>query len=154
MHASAFARDGDEPVEARLLDELRASDGWLPELSWVAEAGGQIIGHSICTRGYVDGTPCVGLGPIGVLPAAQRGGVGSALMHAMIGAADAQGEPLIALLGDPAYYTRFGFVGSTEIGVTPPDPGWGAYFQALPLTAWTDSIVGTFRYAAPFAELD
>lgn len=158
MQAAAFAADetddDTDPIEARLLDGLRSCDGWLPALSWVAEVDGQVVGHNICTRGFVDDTPCVGLGPIGVRPDLQGRGVGSAMMHAMIGAADSAGEPLIALLGNPDYYRRFGFVASTELGVAPPEPAWGVHFQVRPLSAWTEAITGTFRYARPFDELD
>ncbi len=153
VQAAAFAQGEAEPVEARLLDELRACDGWLPALSWIAEADDQVIGHNICTRGYVGDTACVGLGPIGVLPDTQHIGVGSALMYAMIGAADAQGEPLIALLGDPGYYARFGFMRSSDLGIAPPDPDWSAHFQVLALTEWDNSISGTFRYSAPFNDV-
>ncbi len=150
VQAAAFAAGEGEAVEVGLLDELRTCDAWMPHLSWVAEIEGRLVGHNVCTRADVAGVPCVGLGPIGVLPDHQHAGVGSALMHAMIGAADATGEPLIALLGNPGYYSRFGFVPSSELGIEPPDPAWGGYFQVLPLTAWTNSIVGPFRYAAPF----
>ena len=71
----------------------------------------------------------------------------------MIGAADAVGEPLIALLGDPGFYSRFGFVPSADLGVAPPAAEWSTYFQVLPLTAWTESITGSFRYAPPFNEV-
>ena len=84
----------------------------------------------------------------------QRAGIGSALVHATIGAADASSEPLIALLGDPGYYSRFGFVPSSELGVEAPDDAWGAHFQALPLSAWTAEAHGAFRFAAPFDDLD
>jgi putative acetyltransferase len=51
----------------------------------------------------------IALGPLAVRPDRQQNGVGSALMHAVLGAADALGEPLAALLSNPAYYQRFGF---------------------------------------------
>ncbi len=153
VQATAFDNGDGEPAEARLLDDLRGCDGWIPALSWVVEIDGRVVGHNVCTRGHVGNVPCVGLGPIGVEPDAQRAGIGSALMHAMIGAADASGEPLIALLGDPAYYSRFGFITSTEIGVEAPDPAWAVHFQVLPLSNWTDTITGTFRYASPFDEI-
>ena len=153
VQAAAFAQGSAEPVEARLLDDLRACDGWLPALSWVAEIDGQLVGHNLCTRAHVDDTPCVGLGPLAVRPDNQRSGVGAALMQAMIGAADASGEPLIALLGDPDYYSRFGFRRSSDLGIVPPEPDWGPHFQVLPLTGWDDSIAGSFRYASPFNEL-
>jgi putative acetyltransferase len=145
-----------DPVEARLVDDLRADAGaWLPELSLVAVGGtGEVIGHVVCTRGRVAGAPVVGLGPIGVLPERQAAGVGSALMHAVLGAADALGEPLVALLGDPAYYRWFGFVTASDLGVTPPVPAWGRHFQARKLTAYDASRhQGAFAYAAPFDRL-
>ncbi len=136
------------------MDELRRCDAWIPALSWVAEINGQIVGHNVCTRGHVGDVPCLGLGPIGVRPEAQRAGVGSALMYATIGAADALGEPLIALLGEPRYYARFGFGSSIDHGISPPEASWGPHFQVLRLATWTESITGTFRYAAPFETID
>ena len=57
------------------------------------------------------------------------------------------------LLGDPAYYSRFGFKPAKSLGIDAPDPAWGDYFQALPLAAYDSSMVGAFRYAAPFSAL-
>ena len=74
-------------------------------------------------------------------------------MYATIGAADALDEPFIALLGAPAYYGRFGFVPSTQLGIAPPDPAWGEHFQVLSLTAFDAATRGTFHYAAPFDDL-
>nr|WP_240929702.1 N-acetyltransferase [Streptomyces coryli] len=153
--AAAFAtKDGSEPVEAWLLDELRVSDGWLPALSLVAEdADGEVVGHVVCTRGDVAGAPALGLGPLSVRPGDQRRGVGLALMHAVLGAADALGEPLVVLLGDPRYYGRYGFVAAAELGIEAPDPNWTSAFQARPLTAYEPGLKGRFAYAEPFRRL-
>lgn len=149
---AAFARpETPEPVEPGLLDGLRGCDGWLPELSFVAvDAAGDVVGHVVCTRAHVDGTPVLGLGPLSVHPDHQRRGAGKALVHTVLGAADALGEPLVGLLGAPAYYGRFGFRPSTDAGIAAPDPGWGAYFQIRTLTAYRPGLEGTFAYAEPF----
>ncbi len=105
--------DAPEPAETALVSSLRQEDGWLPALSLVAVADDAVIGHVVCSRGFVDDTPALGLGPISVLPDRQGGGVGHALMHSVLGAADATDEPLVALLGDPAFYRRFGFVAAS-----------------------------------------
>jgi putative acetyltransferase len=74
-------------------------------------------------------------------------------MHAVLAAADALGAPAVFLLGDPAYYQRFGFDLAQRAGVQPPQPEWREHFQVRRLTTWTDSIRGTFRYAPAFTRL-
>jgi putative acetyltransferase len=143
------------PLEVTLLDELRADPGWLPELSLVAPApGGGIAGHVVCTRAHVGTVPVLGLGPLAVHPAHQRRGVGSALVHAVLGAAEALGEPLVALVGSPAYYARFGFENSETYGVTAPDPRWGEFFQVRVFERPVPPPAGPFAYAEPFSRVD
>ena len=75
---------------------------------------------------------------------------GSALMHAVLGAADALGEPLVALLGDPGYYRRFGFELSTAYQITPPRPEWQPHFQVRVLSGYQPRLRGMFTYPEPF----
>jgi putative acetyltransferase len=153
--STAFQDPGSdqEPVETKLLRELRVDVGWLPAFSMVAVDQDQILGHVVCTRGWIEDIGALGLGPISVPPRYQRQTIGQALMHAIIGAADAAGEPLIALLGDPNFYSRFGFLPAEQLGIAAPDPSWGQNFMVRTLTDCPPSITGTFQYAAPFAAL-
>lgn len=164
LHRAAFrvdpatgrTRAGDVP-EAGLVDELRADAGFLPHLSLVATDAGadgeDVIGHVIATRGWLEpfGTAVLGLGPLGVRPRDQGRRVGTVLVHALLAVAEAADERLVALLGSPAYYRRFGFVRSTDLGVRAPDPRWSEHFQAR----WIGGppVQGTFRYAEPFDRL-
>jgi putative acetyltransferase len=152
VHRAAFGRGTDDPVETGLVDALRADPGWLPHLSQVAVVDGQVAGHVVATRARVDGVPALGVGPLGVLPTFQGSGVGTALMHALLGAALARDETLVALLGAPGFYGRFGFVAAAELGVQATKPVWGPYFQALVLARPAPS--GTFRYADPIERLE
>ncbi|MGY1671263.1 GNAT family N-acetyltransferase [Geodermatophilus sp. SYSU D00710] len=149
LHRAAFPTD----AEARLVGELREDAGFLPHLSLVAVDGDDVVGHVIGTRGWIEplGAPALGLGPIGVRPERQRRGVGTVLVHALVAVAEAAGESVVALLGDPAYYSRAGFVRASDLGIEPPDPAWGGHFQARRLAGPEQR--GTFRYAEPFSRL-
>jgi putative acetyltransferase len=155
VHTAAFRQPGSdgEVVEARLTDDLREDAGYLPHLSLVAVDGDEIVGHVIATRGRLEplGVPVLGLGPLGVHPDHQKNGVGTALVHALLAVAEAADERLVALLGAPDYYRRFGFVAAADLGITAPDPAWGEHFQARHLNA--PPVAGAFRYAEPFRRL-
>lgn len=148
------APPGQTPVEVGLVDALRASSEWIPQLSLVAESEEHaVVGYVVCTRGWVDGRPALGLGPLAVMPSAQRRGAGSALTHAVLGAADALDESLVALLGHTEYYPRFGFRPADQLGVAPPVAAWASHFQVRTLTTYRPDLRGTFRYAQPFHDL-
>ena len=141
------------PGEATLVGLLRADAAWIPELSLVACVGDEVVGHVVCSRADVGGAPALVLGPLSVHPDHQGRGVGSALVHAVLGAADALGEVLVVLVGDPRYYSRFGFVPGVSLGVEPDDPALASVFQARPLAAYDASVRGRFTGPAAFDEL-
>ncbi|AXB45020.1 GNAT family N-acetyltransferase [Amycolatopsis albispora] len=154
VHDAAFAKPdapGAETVEARLVGELRADGDLIPALSLVAELDGRIAGHVCCSHARIESSPGpVGLGPLGVLPETQSAGVGSALMHAVLAAADALEIPVVVLLGSPGFYARFGFVPAARLGITPSTPDWEPYFQVRPLSAYSEEFTGAFHYAPAF----
>ena len=152
VHNAAFG-DGADSAEAQLVDDLRADGDIIAGLSIVAVVDGDVVGHVVCSRASVAGRSSIGLGPLGVIPVSQRCGVGQALMHAVLAAADALDAPAVALLGDPGYYRRFGFVAGAVLGVLPSNPEWVEHFQVRPLDAWDDSLRGIFRYAPAFDRL-
>ena len=139
--------------EADLVDGLRADGDLLPELTFVAELDGDVAGYVACSRATMGDGPSVGLGPLAVRPALQRGGIGSALVAAVVATAEQRGEPSVVLLGDPAYYGAFGFETAAPLGVGSPGPWEDRYFQVLRLRAWRPGLAGPFRYAAAFDRL-
>lgn len=157
VHLAAFDRPelaGRPAVEAALVDALRAGGYVLPDLSFVAVDDGTVVGHVAASRATVGGEPAVALGPIGVLPDRQARGIGSALVEGLLAAADARAERAVVLLGDPAYYGRFGFRDSRQLDVTAPDPAWREHFQVRPLAAWAaNPMSGPAAYAPPFGDL-
>ena len=149
------------PVEAKLLDSLQQVGAYDPVWSLVAETQDGIVGHCLLTAAtlvHADGTTdshrIVALGPIGVLPAWQRRGVGAALMRAAVQQADAHGFAAIVLLGHASYYPRFGFRPARAQGLHPPADWSDASWQACRLSSWQAADVGTVHYAAPFMQLD
>jgi putative acetyltransferase len=159
VYAEAFRTPGfrapldpdSVPSEVPLFEALWEAGDAIPALSFTAESDGEVVGHVTASKATVGGEPVVAVGPIGVLPDRQNAGVGSALVEKLLRAADAAEVPLIVLLGSPHYYDRFGFQPAEELGVTSPDPSWGDAFQARPLTAYTPSMTGPFRYAPAFS---
>ncbi|MEH3157085.1 MAG: GNAT family N-acetyltransferase [Gordonia paraffinivorans] len=136
--AAAFAPQspsGSSPVEVGLTRALLDGGHVLAPLGLVAVDDGAVVGVVVGSIGRVGDVEAVGLGPLAVAPDRQSTGVGSQLVRAVVDAADDLGLSLAALLGDPGYYGRLGFVTAGDIGVDAPDPAWGAHFQARRLSA-------------------
>jgi putative acetyltransferase len=162
LHRAAFARaathdrpGSDGRLEADLVDALRADGDLVPACCLVAEAEGAVVGHVALSRATVGGEPGVlGLGPLGVRPDLHGGGIGSALVHAALAAADALDTRAVVLLGHATYYPRFGFEPAVDHGVTPPQDWGRESFLLRRLEAWGAGLSGTFRYAPAFERLE
>lgn len=108
---TAKVKDGDEQD---FTDRLRNSADYIPEMGFVAEYEGQLIGQILFTKTYVtqsDGSLYTGLlvAPLSVLLEYRNQGVGSALMQEGFNQARKRKYKAAFLCGDPAYYYRFGF---------------------------------------------
>lgn len=148
VHRAAFGKE----LEPRIVDELRPTDAYIPELSLVAEDGGRVVGHVLVSRGHVEpgGDPILLLGPIGVLPERQGEGIGRALVEAALAGARALGAPCVTLIGDPALYHRFGFVPAEPLGIVPP-ASWPTHaFQVAVLGDEAELPQGRVVYSDAF----
>jgi putative acetyltransferase len=128
VHAASFPTQ----LEARLVDALRTA-GRL-SVSLVAEVEGAVVGHvafsPVATAGGAVG---VGLGPVAVVDSHRRRGIAAALVRAGLDACRTSGFGWAVVLGEPAYYGRFGFRAAERFGLS-DDYGGGSAFQALELS--------------------
>ena len=127
-----------------MIEAIRASSAFVPELSLVAEDDGVNVGHIVLSYVGLEGTSkrLLELGPMSVLPARQRSGIGSRLVRAALRGADARHEPLVLVLGHPTYYPRFGFRLASELGITPPQGVPERAFMAIPLQHYEPDLRG------------
>ena len=94
---------------ARTAFRLREGGGHLLDLSFTALVGTLLVGSVRMTPVSAGTVPALMLGPLTVEPAFEGRGIGTALMRRAIEAARERGHSLVLLVGDLAYYRRFGF---------------------------------------------
>ena len=130
LYPEAFPDEGLLPLVRELLSEASIV------LSLVGMADAALVGHAIFTTCGIAGSleEVALLGPLAVAPAWQRQGIGSALVRAGLQRVETAGASQVYVLGDPAYYKRFGF--EADADVTPPYPlpeAWRGAWQSLSL---------------------
>lgn len=131
-------------TEQFIVDGLRKAGALA--ISLVAEQQGEVVGHvAVSPVSISDGAEgWYGLGPISVKPELQRKGIGSLLMQSALRLLQEQGAAGCVLVGDPAYYSRFGFKPETSLILSDVPP---EYFQALSFGPSLPSGVVTFHEA-------
>jgi putative acetyltransferase len=152
VHELAF----DSSAEAQLVDLLRSRG--VAAISLVAEDEGEIIGHILFSPVSIDppdrGWRALGLAPVGVIPDRQRQGIGKALINEGLQRGKERGFHLVVVLGDPAYYTKFGFMRSKHFGLGNEYQA-DEHFMVVELTPRVlDSFTGLVKYASEFNEAD
>ena len=140
-------------LEADLVDTLRRHGKIAASL--VATMGHSIVGHALLTDVTLHGPGLAprgaGLAPLAVRPLLQRRGIGAQLMRAAIGAAKDAGYGFMVLLGDPAYYRRFGFRAAATLGLTCEFDAPAEAFMALELAPGAFAgASGIVRYEPEF----
>jgi len=149
LNVSCFHTD----VEARLVDLLR--DAGHLAVSLVAECDGAIVGHvAFSPVTAASGEAGVGLAPLAAAEAYRNRGIGAALVEEGLLECERAGDGWVVVLGDPAYYRRFGFRPALESGLT-DEYGGGDWFQVLELmpTALA-GVAGLVRFAPEFDSLE
>ena len=127
-------------TEHYLLHIMRRSPHFVPELDFVAVADGQIIGSVVFIKSFILGDDgnryeVLSLGPIAVLPAFQRKGVGRKLIAHARNVATTMGYRAILLCGDPLYYTKVGFTAAEHFGIRTAENKYMAALHVCPLHA-------------------
>ncbi|YBV95321.1 N-acetyltransferase [Phyllobacteriaceae bacterium JZ32] len=137
-----------QSMEADLVDRLRADGDAV--ISLVAEEDGEIVGHVLFSPMSAS-FPALGLAPVSVLPGRQNQGIGSMLIREGLKQAESRGCRVVFVLGEPAYYRRFGFDPALAAGFDSPYAG--PYLMALPLNGKMPAERGRVDYAPAFAAL-
>lgn len=146
--AQAFAGvEHSDQTEPGIIARLRAADALT--ISLVAIESGTLVGHAAFSPVTIDGADrsWFGLGPVSVNPDLQGAGIGSALIRKGLEQLRSQGAAGCVVLGEPAYYCRFGFERDDDLRYegAPPE-----YFMRINFTA-DDTPTGRVEYATAFA---
>lgn len=150
LHSAAFPGPG----ETQLVTALHAG-GYAP-ISLVAVQDGALVGHVVFSRLHmmIDGrfVAALALAPVAVQPALQKQGIGSALIRAGHQKARDENWEALVVLGEPAYYRRFGYDASVLAHIASPYAG--EYLMGLELVPGVlAGDEGEMSYAPPFQEL-
>jgi putative acetyltransferase len=151
INDSAFKGDN----ESRLVDAIRNSELFVPELSLVAVAEGKLIGHILLSIVYINSDegeiPTLALAPMAVVPEHQNKGVGTLLVEEGLKRAEDQGFKHAVVLGHPGFYPKFGFVAASTKGIESPFPVPDEVFMALEIKEGSlNQVKGKLVYPPAF----
>ena len=124
-------------AEADLIEDLRKSDNFIPELSLVAVRKGEVIGHILFSPIVIKSKERVisalALAPMAVHPKFQNQGVGTKLVWQGLEDCQRLGHKIVIVIGHPGYYPRFGFLPALDKGLNVPFPVPDEAFMVMEL---------------------
>jgi len=142
--------------EASLVESIRQTDRYIPELELVAQMDCGVVGHILFSHIDLVGQEnlrVIGLAPMAVRPEFQRQGFGSALVRVGLETASSLGESMVIVLGHPRFYSRFGFEPSVIYGIESPFAVPEEFFRVKPLKNYQERYRGKVIYPPAFKEM-
>ena len=145
-------------AEADLVDDLRKTDSFIPELSLIAILNQEVIGHILFTQIGIKTKKRVisalALAPMAVLPEFQNKGVGTKLAVRGLDDCRRLGHSIVVVIGHPGYYPRFGFLPARERGLEVPFPVPDEAFMVMELVPGAlKAAQGEIIYPPPFQKM-
>jgi len=142
INVLAFGRES----EARLVENIRKSSDFIPELSLVAAKEGRVVGHILFSRITIQTEngilPALALAPMAVHPKFQNKGIGSSLVWQGLKDCRNQGYEIVVVIGHPNYYPRFVFTSARANG---PETNFSVAdeaFMVIELTSGALNMIG------------
>jgi len=140
--------------EALLVEKLRKSGD---VISFVAIKNDKVIGHVLFSTASIENSeyasPALVLAPVAVLPEFQNQGVGTKLIERGLEECKKQGYSIVTVLGNPQYYSRFGFKPAIEYRIESPMNVPEESFMVLELVTGTlNQVNGVLNYSKAFDE--
>jgi predicted N-acetyltransferase YhbS len=149
---NAFSQDD----EAKLVEQLRNSDSFIPALSLVAEIKNKITGHILFTKIKIRESAgreydSLALAPLAVMPEFQKKGIGGRLIFFGLNKAKELGHKSVIVLGHEDYYTKFGFIPAHRWKIKSPfDVPAGAFMGLELVKDGLKNVKGTVQYPEEF----
>ena len=145
--AHAEHSDGDEH---NLIERIRLSSDYIPELSLVAEFEDIILGHIMFSKIFVGQTEAIAMAPLSVRTNWQRKGIGKLLVAAGHRQARKMGYFCSMVLGNPDYYSKFGYEKASSYGIIAPFDVPDEYYMVCELGKTGNIPQGIVKYSDAF----
>lgn len=152
INSLAFGREN----EAKLVDLLRASANFVPELSLVATIDNKLVGHILFTKVKITDDQKIefdslALAPMAVRPSNQKMGIGGQLIRAGLDIARELNFKSVIVLGHRNYYPKFGFVPTSKWNIKSPfDVPTEAFMGIELIDGGLKNVSGTVKYPKEF----